>query len=137
MNNQILEINRDNFQDIAERCLNGKLFGRFITSRQVSFYTNDLHRKQLPSSVTYVFRGNYSGNGQSIWEYNRFGYSTGDNCYEMGDIVKFEPLERYVFEFYQNPSKLLGWEIMNKLTRVATKITENGLVTKSRYTNPD
>lgn len=137
MVNKISRINKDNFQEVAEECLRGRLFGRFITSRGVSLYTNDLQKKYLSSCVHYVFKGNYTGLQSSCWEYDNFGYSTRDHVIELGDIIEFEPLERYVFEFYSDPQKLLGCEIMRKLINTVTKFTANGKVIKSRYTNPD
>ena len=135
--NTIQEINKENFEDLVNKCLNGELFGRFITSRGVSFYSDDLHVKRLPSCNHYIFKGAYIRSHKDSWEYTPEGYSTLGNAFEAGDIIKFEPIERYVFEFYGDPTKLLGSEVMNKLMRLVTKYTANGKVIKSRYTCPD
>ena len=138
--NTIQEITRENFEQIANKCLNGELFGRFKTSRGVTFYVDDLHVKHLPTCNHYIFRGKYIDNDRvDSWEYTQEGYSTRDNPIEIeaGDIIKFEPLDRYVFEFYSDPSKVLGCELMNKLMRLVTKFTANGKIIKSRYTGID
>ena len=124
------------FEELAEKCFNGDIYGFFLTSRDYTLYADQLLEIKTGSDgkKRYLFGKKSGDTGSPIWAYDWRGYSClnhhNKGINELGDIVKFyerEPL--YVYEFSGNPVRLLG---SDRINQIADKITINGRVFKDR-----